>query len=201
MSWEDNLFQIARWPWALAGTLAALRDWLTGSVVDFRITPKGRSEVDPLPLRVWVPYAVLSLVSALPVVLIDHSHEARGFYIFALLNAVIYAVLLVVILVQHARENVVRQASWSYRAALASAFAAIILLTGLGTTKNGMMGAATLAAGTGRLVLFRETFSIAGAGMGEIDIRSVRFEPRWLPKTPDMAAVNQIDSRSELAQQ
>ena len=201
MSWEDNLFQIARWPWALAGTLAALRDWLTGSVVDFRITPKGRSEVDPLPLRVWVPYAVLSLVSALPVVLIDHSHEARGFYIFALLNAVIYAVLLVVIVVQHARENVVRQASWSYRAALASAFAAIILLTGLGTTKNGMMGAATLAAGTGRLVLFRETFSIAGAGMGEIDIRSVRFEPRWLPKTPDMAAVNQIDSRSELAQQ
>jgi hypothetical protein len=63
------------------------------------------------------------------------------------------------------------------------------------------MGAATLAAGTGRLVLFRETFSIAGAGMGEIDIRSVRFEPRWLSKTPDMAAVNQIDSRSELAQQ
>jgi cellulose synthase (UDP-forming) len=90
------------------GTVAAIRDWLTGSVVDFRITPKGSSEVDPLPVRVLAPYAILSVVSALPVLLIDNPGDARGFYVFALINAVLYAALLLIIVVQHARENVVR---------------------------------------------------------------------------------------------
>ena len=49
LSWEAALFLFARWPWALAGAVAAVRDWLTGSFVDFRITPKGTSQVDPLP--------------------------------------------------------------------------------------------------------------------------------------------------------
>ena len=66
LSWEAMFFLFARWPWALLGTAAAVRDWLTGSFVDFRVTPKGASEVDPLPLRVLAPYGFLSLASTLP---------------------------------------------------------------------------------------------------------------------------------------
>jgi len=201
VSWEYIFYNFARWPWAVAGVLAALRDWIAGSVVDFRITPKGRSEVDPLPIRVWAPYAVLSLVSALPVVLIENAREAQGFYVFALIHAVLYAVLVLIILVQHARENIVRAASWGYRTALASTFAAIFVLTGLGAAKNGLEGVATLAIGTGRLSLFRETFSIAGAGMGEAGARRIRFEPRWLSQAPEPTVANQMDSRSELVRQ
>jgi cellulose synthase (UDP-forming) len=201
LSWECIFFQFARWPWALAGTLAALRDWLTGSVVDYRITPKGRSEVDPLPVRVLAPYALLSFISILPVVLIDNPNEASGFYIFALINAVLYAVLLLIIVVQHARENVVRMTDRTYRAGLAMTFAAIIALTGLGTSKHGMDGLYSLAWGAGRLSLFRETFAIAGAGLGEAGIRKIRFEPRWLPHAPGQAGANQQDGRSEPTRQ
>ena len=67
---------LARWPWALAGTLAALRDWMTGSFVDFRVTPKGTSEVDPLPFRVLVPYAIIALGSVFAVLLVSDAGES-----------------------------------------------------------------------------------------------------------------------------
>jgi cellulose synthase (UDP-forming) len=186
LSWEYVFFQFARWPWALAGTVAALRDWLTGSTVEFRITPKGSSEVDPLPIRVLAPYAILSIVSALPVVLIDNPGEARGFYVFALINAALYALLLLIIVIQHARENVVRVTNRNYLPTLAMAFSLILVLSGLGTVRNGMDGAETLALGAGSLSLFSETYSVAGAGAGsdEASMRHIRFQPRWLPQAP-----------------
>jgi hypothetical protein len=176
--------------------MAAIRDCLAGSVVEYRITPKGRSEVDPLPVRVLAPYVLLSAVSALPVLLIDNPNEARGFYVFALINAIFYAALLLIIIVQHSRENVVRMTGRTYRAGLAMSFAAILALTGLGTARNGMYGVEALALGAGRLSLVRETYSIAGAGFGEAGIRKIRFEPRWLPKAPAQASANQKDGRS-----
>ena len=45
----------------LLGSAMAVRDWLTDSYVDFRVTPKGADAVGPLPARVLFPYAVLSL--------------------------------------------------------------------------------------------------------------------------------------------
>lgn len=184
LSWESMVFQFARWPWALAGTIAALRDWLAGSTVDFRITPKGNATVDLLPARVLAPYAGLSVVSALPVALIDDPGEARGFYVFALVNAAIYATLLAVIVVQHGRENLVRAKNRSYRATLAASFVAMFTLLGFGGVSNGMAGIESLAWGAGRVSLFSETYSIAGAGLGKANIRKVRFHPQWLPLVP-----------------
>ena len=66
MSWETIIFVFARWPWMLLGSAMAVRDWLTDSYVDFRVTPKGADAVAPLPARVLFPYGVLSLLSALP---------------------------------------------------------------------------------------------------------------------------------------
>jgi hypothetical protein len=175
------IFQFARWPWALAGTIAALRDWLTGSAVDFRITPKGNSAVDPLPVRVLAPYAGLSIVSALPVVLVNNPGEASGFYVLALLNTAIYTMLLAVIVIQHARENTLQVRSLSYRAALSLSFVAMFTLMGIGGARNGMTGVESLAWGAGRISLFSETYSITGAGLGNADIRKVRFHPQWLP--------------------
>lgn len=197
LSWEFVFFLFARWPWALAGTLAAIRDCIAGTVVDFRITPKGRSEVDPLPMRVLVPYIFLSAISALPVVLIDDPNEARGFYVFALINAAFYAALLLIIVVQHSRENIVRMTGHSYRAGLATAFVAMIALTGLGTARNGIYGVEALSLGAGRLILFKETYSIAGAGLGEAGIRRIHFAPRWLPEDPAQAGANRTGSGTD----
>jgi cellulose synthase (UDP-forming) len=105
-SWEGTLFLFARWPWSLIGTIAAVRDWVRGSTLEFLVTPKGRVAAEPLPLRVLAPYAFLSVASALPsILLFGHVKIALGFFLFATLNSLLYAILLLVIIVMHRREN------------------------------------------------------------------------------------------------
>ncbi|WP_173934750.1 glycosyltransferase family 2 protein [Chelativorans sp. Marseille-P2723] len=180
LSWEAMFFLLARWPWALAGTAAALRDWATGSFVDFRVTPKGGSAVDPLPWRVLIPYAFLSLASIIPVLVIGDA-ESRGFYIFAIVNAVAYALLLVTIIFKHVRENEVRVIHRYYRPALAAVLTALFLLPGIATAERGATGLDALTFGAGRVSLFEAKFSAAGAGIGGRDLIKLTFKPRWLP--------------------
>jgi cellulose synthase/poly-beta-1,6-N-acetylglucosamine synthase-like glycosyltransferase len=105
LSWEGMLFLIARWPWSLIGSIAAVKDCIWGSSQNFRVTPKGRAAAEPLPLRVLAPYAFLSATSALPVILLGNVRIAVGFYLFAAANSTLYALLLLVIIVMHRREN------------------------------------------------------------------------------------------------
>ncbi|MRN77626.1 glycosyltransferase family 2 protein [Brucella sp. 10RB9210] len=180
LSFEATLFLFARWPWALAGTLAALRDWATGSFVDFRVTPKGASEVDPLPLRVLAPYGVMAILSIMPVLLIrDASESSRGFYIFAIMNALAYVVLLLVIIVQHARENTVRYRTRFYQPALAASLLALMALPAVATVERGRDGIVALSWGTRSFSLFDDRFSVAGAGIGGRNIHKVIFNPHW----------------------
>lgn len=184
LSWESMFFLFARWPWALAGTIAAVHDWLTASFVDFRITPKGTSEVEPLPARVLAPYGFLSIASALPVLLIGDAGETRGFYIFAIINSVLYALLLLVIVVQHGRENRVRTTKRSYRPAMATSLLVLFILPGIATAERGRDGIESLAWGAGRLSLFDVKYSVAGAGIGGPGLSKTTFNPRWLRQEP-----------------
>jgi cellulose synthase/poly-beta-1,6-N-acetylglucosamine synthase-like glycosyltransferase len=105
-NWEGTLFLFARWPWSLIGTIAAVRDWMWGSTLEFRVTPKGRAAAKPLSVWVLAPYAFLSVASGLPpILLLGHVKIAIGFYFFAAVNSLLYAILLLVIVVMHRREN------------------------------------------------------------------------------------------------
>ena len=85
-----------------------------------------------------LPYALLSLVSVLPVLAIGDAGAAGGFYIFAIVNALLYALLFLVIVVRkHAPENVVRGWRPHYRPALAGSLAALFLLPGLAVAERG----------------------------------------------------------------
>lgn len=179
LSWELTLFLFARWPWALAGALAAIRDWATGSFVDFRVTPKGTSDVDPLPLRVLVPYVLLSLLSILPVLFVTNAQEASGFYIFAVLNAAIYTLLLLVIVRQHARENTVRMNWRLYRPLLACSLLALMALPGFGVITRGRDGLQSLTWDTDGYALFDDRFSVAGAGIGGRGLHRMVISPHW----------------------
>lgn len=179
LSWEMTLFLFARWPWALAGGLAAVRDWATGSFVDFRVTPKGTSEVDPLPLRILAAYGLLSLISILPVLSVATAEETGGFYIFATLNAAIYTLLLLVIILQHTRENTVCVSRRFYRPVLASSLLALIALPCVGTIEHGHDGIRSLAWNTDGYMLFEDRFSVAGAGIGGRGLHRLTFNPRW----------------------
>ncbi|NTG51508.1 glycosyltransferase [Agrobacterium rhizogenes] len=179
LSWEMTLFLFARWPWALAGTLAAVRDWATGSFVDFRVTPKGTSDVDPLPSRVLAPYILLSLISVLPVLFVANARDTGGFYIFATVNAAIYTLLVLVIVLQHARENIVCMASRFYRPALAGSLLTLIVLPCVATIERGRSGIESLTWDTSGYTLFEYRFSVAGAGIGGHDLHRIVFNPRW----------------------
>lgn len=179
LSWEMTLFLFARWPWALVGALAAVRDWATGSFVDFRVTPKGTSDVDPIPFRVLAPYAMLSLVSILPVLFVNAGQEAGGFYIFAIMNAAIYTTLLLVILLQHARENTVIANKRFYRPALASGLLALTALPFVGVIERGREGVQSLAWNTDGYALFDDRFSVAGAGIGGRGLHRLVLNPHW----------------------
>jgi cellulose synthase/poly-beta-1,6-N-acetylglucosamine synthase-like glycosyltransferase len=105
LSWEGALYPLIRWPWVLIGTVTALRDWWTGAAVEFRVTPKGSAADAALPVRVVLPFAVLSVGSALPALVFSSVANAQGFYFIALLNAIFYTTLTLVIFVRHNEEN------------------------------------------------------------------------------------------------
>lgn len=179
LSWESVLFHLARWPWALAGSLAALRDWMTGTFVDFRVTPKGSSEVDPLPWRVLAPYAVIALGSVVTVLLVNDAGESRGFYMFAIVNCLIYTALLLVILFHHERENNVRVTSRFRRPAMVGAMLSLLVLPGIATIQHGRDSVEGLAWGATHLQLFEERYSVAGAGVGGKALHVTIFRPHW----------------------
>jgi len=181
-SWEKSLFAFARWPWVLAGSAAALRDWMVGARAEFRITPKGSDPAGPLPSRVLLPYAILSAASALATLLPGDAGQASGFYIFALVNAAIYAILLVVIVVSHIRENRISLRRPSLPAFAHAAFAILLLLpTAAGAAKRAPYGVEALTWGNGIVSLTRDTYAVSGAGQD--GGRIVKFEFRWLGGT------------------
>jgi cellulose synthase (UDP-forming) len=178
-SWEAMLFLLARWPWVLAGSFAAFRDWMTGSFVDFRVTPKGTTEVDPLPFRVLAPYLFVVLISIAPVLLVRDAGETRGFYIFAIINTCFYVFLIFMILRQHARENKIRYRVRISQPVFSACMLVLIALPGFAIIDRGREGVEALAWGTRSFTLFDDRFSVAGAGVGGHDVHSTVFNPRW----------------------
>jgi cellulose synthase (UDP-forming) len=178
-SWERPLFTFARWPWVLAGSAAALRDWITGTNPEFRVTPKGSDPAGPLPTRVLLPYAILSAASALATLLVGDAGRASGFYIFALINSAIYAILLLVIVISHIRENRIEMSRSSMRAFVHAALMVLMLVpTAAATAMRAPYGVEALTWGNGFVSLTRDTYAVSGAGQD--GARHVKFEFRWL---------------------
>lgn len=186
ISWEGLLFLLARWPWSLAGSIAAVRDWATGSFVDFRVTPKGRDPAGPLPVRVLAPYAVISLASALPALFVGDVGPARGFYILAIYNAALYAVLLLVVVAAHLREARASFAAHS-GAALRPVFLAILLFIPpvAATAARATDGLDALTWGAGPITFTEVLYGVAGAGQGKVGVRQIKFAVHWLDDEQD----------------
>ncbi len=105
VSWEMALFQIVRWPWALFGCLHAIAGRIAGREFAFKVTPKGREGVSPLPMRVVAPYLLLALISAAPALLGIDAGAAHGYYTLAMINVVLYTGGAVTILALHIYEH------------------------------------------------------------------------------------------------
>ncbi|MBY5749370.1 glycosyltransferase family 2 protein [Rhizobium leguminosarum] len=180
LGWEGLAFIFLRWPWSLAGSLAAVRDYICGSFVDFRITPKGRQQQRSLPLRVIAPYIGLAGLSAVAMMLATDAAAAQGFYVFAMMNLSVYLSLTVLIVVRHAVENDLPLLPQSRGLWLATATGlAIFVAGGTQAGSHGLRGLEALSHGQ-TFVSFTETqFAVAGAGLGGGKTRIVKFHLRW----------------------
>ncbi|AZO15760.1 glycosyltransferase [Mesorhizobium sp. M2A.F.Ca.ET.043.05.1.1] len=181
LSWEGTLFLFfARWPWVLWGTLSAVRDCVTKSFVDFRVTPKGSGPKQLLPARAFAPYVVLAIGAALPVLLVKHPFDATGFYWFAAFNAFLYGLLVTVIIARHVRENRISLCANAAKFALHASLALIALGVPLaGFYDRGLEGLYGLQQGAGGFRVVRIAYVISGAGMGDIGSRRFYFDPGW----------------------
>jgi cellulose synthase (UDP-forming) len=178
VSWEGIAFQLVRWPWTLAGTAAALVDWYRGRVAEFRVTPKGLAPGGPLPLRVFIPYALLSVASAAPVLLVGGNVEAQGFYIFCAVNATLYGLVAAGVSLGHWRAD---GRVGARRAFVTTGLSVLLVATSLtGLSVRGLSGLEGLTWGPGGFRVVRTTFSVAGAGQGAAGVRRLNFE-RWTP--------------------
>jgi cellulose synthase (UDP-forming) len=132
ISWESILFQLVRWPWALIGCVNAIWGVVTGREDGFKVTPKRADGERPLPIRVILPYLVLSAISILPVLLVSDPGAARGYYFWALLNGAAYlAVSIAVVALHIAESRAYLDARSMFRFAIPRAAAISIVAAGL----------------------------------------------------------------------
>lgn len=184
LSWQGTAFLFARWPWAFAGCLAAVRDRVTGTFVDFRVTPKGAGPASHLPRRVLMPYAIMLVGAALPALLVSDPGNAGGFYVFSIINAVVYGGLLLLILVRHARENGMSIGLSGSRLVYSGQVSAVVALLALPMAAGSLHGEDGLAALT-RGIRYLDATPVAPAivpapARTDQTDRISEYAPHWL---------------------
>ncbi|MEP6588193.1 MAG: glycosyltransferase family 2 protein [Polaromonas sp.] len=105
ISWEGIIFLFARWPWSLLGIGSAMADCVRGREFVFRVTPKTAAVDARAPLRVVLPYLLISLFCVVPLLAVSDAGNARGFYVLTVFNGLMYFFVALLIVVAHAREN------------------------------------------------------------------------------------------------
>lgn len=179
LCWEKLLFPLAQWPWVLWGCLVAVFDHLTGRFVDFRITPKGKDEAEPLPWRAILPSFALAFMALWVVLAVDDVREAAGFYVLALLNAVLYSALFLVVVLKHIQEQGMRLRSLPVTAV--AQIAAVLILISLATQATALRGAQgvhAITAGLGPVRVVETRFNVSGAGQATGSLR-YEFDFSW----------------------
>jgi len=105
LSWEVALFQLARWPWLLAGCICGIAAGLTSKELQFRVTPKTKDITRAVPLRILLPYFLITFMSALTLIGIGDPGAAMGYYWLTLVNGVAYLLVAMSLLWLYYREG------------------------------------------------------------------------------------------------
>jgi cellulose synthase (UDP-forming) len=105
VSWETVIFQFLRWPWVLYGVVDAFISVLLKKELSFKVTPKGAPGIKPLPNKVLFPYTLIVVITATMAIAVSNAGSASGYYYFALVNSLLYFVVLCAIILLHFWEN------------------------------------------------------------------------------------------------
>lgn len=104
ISWEVWLYALARWPIIGWGLIAAVIQLVARRPVVFKVTPKGAGGVEPLPIRLIAPYAVITAGLAAAALVGMATTGAVGYIGLCLIGASCYAVVAVAAPLLHANE-------------------------------------------------------------------------------------------------
>ncbi|MBK3639104.1 glycosyltransferase [Streptomyces sp. MBT33] len=128
LSWEGWLFGLTRWPYVAWGVLAALVQRVRPKKVVFKVTPKSRVGMERLPLRLVLPYLLITVVLSGAALVGELTGPAVGYVFLCLLGSVSYALVTLAVGVLHVRETARSQGVGVHRALPT---AALPLATGL----------------------------------------------------------------------
>ncbi|MFG2334205.1 glycosyltransferase family 2 protein [Streptomyces sp. NPDC048604] len=105
LSWESWLFGLARWPYVAWGVGAALAQKLRPRQITFKVTPKNRDGLEPLPLRAVAPYLLITTLLSSAAVVGQFTGPAFGYVFLCILGALSYSTVTLAICALHIGET------------------------------------------------------------------------------------------------
>ncbi|MFF8809116.1 glycosyltransferase family 2 protein [Streptomyces omiyaensis] len=105
LSWEIWLFGLSRWPYVAWGVLAAVTQKLRPRQITFKVTPKKRDGLEPLPLRTVAPYLVITLFLSGAALVGQFTGPAVGYVFLCLLGSASYAAVALAVAALHVKET------------------------------------------------------------------------------------------------
>ncbi|MFF1449976.1 glycosyltransferase family 2 protein [Streptomyces sp. NPDC058274] len=104
-SWENNLYCLTRWPLIAWGVTAAVVQRIRPRQITFKVTPKSAGGLEPLPLRLTLPYLATNVLLAAAALYAETWTRAAGYVFLCLLGATTYAVVGLLVPLLHAGES------------------------------------------------------------------------------------------------
>jgi cellulose synthase (UDP-forming) len=105
LSWEAALYTLTRWPYVAWGLLAATLHYVWPRAVTFKVTPKSRSGLEPLPARLITPYVIITIVLSGSARVGELYTTEAGYVFICLVGALCYAVAAVALPALHILES------------------------------------------------------------------------------------------------
>lgn len=105
VSWENWLFSLSRWPFVVWGVSTAVLQRLRPRTVVFKVTPKAREGLEPLPLRLVAPHLFVAWALTAAAITGELTGPAAGYVFLCLAGAVSYALVTLAVAWLHVVET------------------------------------------------------------------------------------------------
>ena len=105
LSWENWLYSLTRWPYVGLGICAAVLQLIRPKPVSFKVTPKSAGHLEPLPVRLVLPFIVISVLSSSAAIAGERLTSAVGYVFLSTLAGAVYGLVAILLCVRHAAET------------------------------------------------------------------------------------------------
>lgn len=104
LSWEGALYALVRWPFNAWGVAAALRQKFAPRTVVFKVTPKGRSGVEPLRASQLAPFLAIGWIGIAAAGFSLANDNSLGYAVLSMLSATSYITVTAALIGLHVSE-------------------------------------------------------------------------------------------------